>query len=516
MAKRVFRTILVVFLALAVLAPSGWAAEAPASVAAVAAAAKPSVVGLLVTLPSDDPSDPEDSHAAGTGFVFRDGYIITNAHVVADAKEVQVLWSDKSITTVADVKNNVWWDEASDIGVVKADTRGRKPLAFADSDQLTVGEVVIAIGNPLGFRLGNTVTTGILSGVGRAVGSGLPFLQMDAAINPGNSGGPLFNAQGLVIGINSAKFAEVGVEGLALAIPSNTALAMAAELIAKGKVERVWLGIAMSEDWKGYFGVPNQDGITIALIVPDGPAGKAGLKVGDKLTKIDSHAIGTEDDVYSYLLKKKPGDQVTLTVKRRGQVLTTRVTLLAREQGKGQDPGPEPEQGRGVLVNLTPDQVRDAAEYGRSLYGRSLRALTENYAAISGSQRAVLYTEFSYVARRVVSAYWQAGKRPSNDFVQSMARQIRGKVEVEFEVQANSPDFFRSAVAVLKQGDRSVPGALVGTPGYAVAADGTSATGQAWYRFDFIGLDPAADVEVLLRLDDGTSYSFHYVLKDLR
>lgn len=194
--------------------------------------------------------------------------------------------------------------------------------------------------------------------------------------------------------------------------------------------------------------------------------------------------------------------------------------------GGGPDPGalaapaaravaPEPEQGRGILVNLTPDQVRDAAAYGYSLHGGSLRALTEDYTAISGSQRAVLYTEFTHVARRVVSAYYQAGRRPGSEFVQTVARQIRGQVEVEFTVQGARDDFLRGAAASLGQGGRTAAGTLAGAPGYAVAADGSAATGQASLRFDFAGFDPAADLEVLLRLADGTAYTFHYVLKDL-
>ncbi len=136
---------------------------------------------------------------------------------------------------------------------------------------------------------------------------------MDAAINPGNSGGPWLNADGQVLGVNSAKISETGVEGLALAIPGNAARDIAEELITKGKVERVWLGLILEEDWKGYFGVPNEDGVAIALVVPDGPSGKAGLRVGDKLLKIDDQTVGTEDDVHSYLLEKRPGEEVTLT-----------------------------------------------------------------------------------------------------------------------------------------------------------------------------------------------------------
>ncbi len=516
MAIRTFRLLLTVMLAMILVMPGAVLAEEKRSVVAVAAAAKPSVVGILVSHSSQNPSHPGDEHAAGTGFILRDGYIITNAHVIADAKEVQILWSDKTVTVISEVANNLWWDEATDIGVVRVDTGGRKPLPFADSDQATVGELVVAIGNPLGFRLGNTVTTGILSGVGRAIGSGLPFLQMDAAINPGNSGGPLLNADGQVLGINSAKVSETGVEGLALAIPGNAAQAIAEELISNGKVERVWLGLILDEDWKGYFGVPNEDGVAVALVVPDGPSGRAGLRVGDKLLKVDDQPIGTEDDVHSYLLKKRPGEQVTLTLKRRGQILHSVVTLGAREQGKAAAAARETEQGRSVLVNLTPDQLRDAADYGQALYGRSLLALTEDYTAISGSQHAILYTEFTYVARRVLSQFWQMGKQPGNDFVQAVGKEIRGRIEAEFEVQGEGGSYLNGATAMLRQGETEIKGKPVGKPGYAVTPDKTTATGQIAFQFAFASLDPAGDIELVLQLANGTSYSFKYTLTDLR
>lgn len=515
---RVLRTAvasLLGFVVVAAGAPARGAAEPVHDVSAVAEAARASVVGILVTVPSGDPGEPRRDHAAATGFVYRPGYVITNAHVVKDAVEVQILFPDRSVTVVSDVSRSVLRDEVADIAVIRVDTRGLHPLPFANSDAVRVGEPVIAIGNPLGFRLGNTVTAGILSGVGRAVGTGLPFLQLDAAINPGNSGGPLLNREGRVIGINSAKIADVGIEGLALAIPANLAREVADELIARGKVERVWLGLRFVEGWKAYFGVPNEDGVEIESVVPDGPAGQVGLRSGDRLVRIDGRPVGTEDEINAYLLHRRPGEAVSIMVRRKGQVLETRVVLEARARLQ-EEVLPPPGPGRGILVHLTPAQIRDAAEYGETLIWQGLDALVADYTAQSGDAEAVLYTEFTYVARRVLSALWATGQHPSEAFQRAAADAIRGQLEVVVEMTGPGPGFLDGASAVLRQGALAVPGRVVRGPGYAVSPEGNSATGQVSFRFDSTGLDPAGEVDVVVTPPHGRSYVFHYALADLR
>ncbi|MFO7173304.1 MAG: trypsin-like peptidase domain-containing protein [Bacillota bacterium] len=514
---RGWRAVAGLVLALVLWAPPAARAapEPEMDITALVEQVRPSVVGILVSVRSDDPSRPGEDHAAGTGFVYREGVILTNAHVVRDAVEVQILWSDGTVVPVPEVEKNVRWDEAADIGIVRVETRGRPPLPLGDSDALKVGQPVIAIGNPLGFRLGNTVTRGILSGTGRAVGTGLPFLQHDAPINPGNSGGPLLDARGRVIGINSAKVTDIGVEGLSLAIPINLAREVADELLARGKVDRVWLGLALQEDWRGYFGVPNAEGVEIVAIVPDGPAGVAGLQVGDRVIRIDDRPVGTQDDVHAYLLTRRPGDQVTLTVRRQGQVLQSRITLEARDAVREEALARDARAPGGIWLQLTPSQVREAAEYGEVLAFQGLEAMTFRYAARSGSARAVLYTEFGYIARRVASAYWATGRRPSDAFAQGVAEGIRGQLEVVVEATGPGDGFFSGARVVLRQGDRQVAGTLE-RAGYAVALDGGSATGQAVFRFPSAGLDPSAPIDILLRLSDGQELRFHYELKELR
>ena len=370
------------------------------TIADVADMAKPSVVGILTTMKATQGA--EKGRSAGTGFVYRDGYILTNAHVVENASEVMVLYGDQSWETVQ--PGQIFADPTSDVAVVKVARKGLAAPVFADSDELRVGQQVIAVGNPLGFRLGNSVSAGILSGVGRALGSGYPFLQVDAPINPGNSGGPLFNTKGEVIGINSAKMADIGVEGLGFAIPSNTARDIADRLIRDGKVERATLGIWLDEDWAAYFGVPNKEGVTIYDIIQDGPAGQTALRYGDKLIKLDATPIFTSDDYHAFLTSKKPGDWVTITVNRRGQLLSVRVQLASQDALRmAVEVDSVADQG-GILRDLTVGHIQEAAEFGQSLatgYG----SVHRDYVAMSGSHYAILYTEYFYVARRVASAY---------------------------------------------------------------------------------------------------------------
>lgn len=480
------------------------------TIAAVAATAQPSVVGILTTTKFNRNNDR--GRSAGTGFVYKEGVIITNAHVVENAAEVKILYADKTVETV--LPSQIFADAISDVAVVKVTTKGLKPLAFADSDALAVGQQVIAVGNPLGFRLGNSVSAGILSGMGRALGSGYPFLQTDAPINPGNSGGPLFNLKGEVIGINSAKMAEIGVEGLGFAIPSNIAKELADKLLTDGKIERATLGIALYEGWEAYFGVPDVEGVTIARIISDGPAGMTSLRPGDKLVKLDETPIYTENDVFAFLADKKPGDKVTITVKRRGQLLAAKVTLgsqdalrkIAEEEGH--------EEG-GILVDLTAGQIQEAAEFGRNL-SRGFADLNQDYVAVSGSNYAILYTEYLYVARRISSAY-EFGFTPGVGFQQAVAKDINRKVEVQLEINGEKAEFLSGASYTLEQaGAKVLVGTVSAAPTYTASQDGSVVIGRVAVRFRTDDLKPADDLTVTVKLADGKTHTFQFTTKDLR
>lgn len=479
------------------------------AIASVAATAKPSVVGILTTMKASRSTDR--GRAAGTGFVYKPGVIITNAHVVEGASEVKILYSDKTVETV--LPDSIFADATSDVAVVKVTKKDLAPLPFADSEKVQIGQTVIAIGNPLGFRLGNSVTAGILSGTGRALGSGYPFLQMDAPINPGNSGGPLFNLSGEVLGINSAKMADVGVEGLSFAIPSNTAREIAELLLAKGKVERAVLGIALDEGWEAYFGVPDTEGVTIANIVSDGPAGLTGLRRGDKLVKLDETPIYTSDDVFAFLQTKKPGDIVKVTVKRSGQTLYTRIVLASHEELRTAAEEQGTEVG-GILIDLTAGQIQEASEFGRDL-ALGWGDISHEYFAISGSNYAILWTEYLYVARRIASAH-EFGFEPGVGFQQNVAEEINRKVEVQIEIHGDTMNFLSGATYTMEQNGKTRRGTVAGPISYTRSLDDKVVIANAAVRFSTDGLSPTDDLTISVTAADGKETTFNFTIKDLR
>jgi S1-C subfamily serine protease len=486
------------------------ASQPTAPAISVAAQARPSVVGILNTMKAT--SSTQKGHAAGTSFVYKPGIIVTNAHVVDNAQELKILYADK--TTEVVMPTSVFADTVSDIAVIKVSNTAVTPLTFGDSDKVTVGEQVYAVGNPLGFRLGNSISGGILSGVGRAIGSAYPFLQTDAPINPGNSGGPLLNSKGEVIGVNSNKMADIGVEGLGFAIPINTARQIAEALLKDGKVERATLGIELGEDWQAYFGVPSQDGVPISSIISDGPVGLTGLRQGDKLVRLDNTPIYSSDDLYAFMASKKPGDTVTITVKRSGQQLSVQVALASQdelkklaEEGRGTELG-------GILMGLTAGQIQEAADFGKKMSG-GYANINDNYFAVSGSNYAVLYTEYLYVARRISSAY-EFGFTPGAGFQAGVAKEIAGKVEVQMEIHGDAVNFLNSAAYTLQQGDKKVEGFVHGPVTYTTSPDGKVVIANVAVRFSTANLTSTDAVSVTAQPAAGKTTTFEFEIKDLR
>ncbi|MFF4832305.1 S1C family serine protease [Streptomyces sp. NPDC001315] len=315
----------------------------PGTIAAVAAKALPSTVTIEAESTSGE-------GGTGTGFVFdTEGHIVTNNHVVADAVD-----GGKLTATFPNGKKYdaevVGHAQGYDVAVIKLKNAPSdlKPLTLGNSDEVAVGDSTIAIGAP--FGLSNTVTTGIISAKNRPVASSdgtssqasyMSALQTDASINPGNSGGPLLDAQGNVIGINSAiqstgsgglgGTSQSGSIGLGFAIPINQAKYVAQQLIKTGKPVYAKIGASVSlEDTTGGAKITDQGAGGASSVEAGGPADKAGLKSGDVITKLDDHVIDSGPTLIGEIWTHKPGDKVTITYERDGKTHTVEVTLGSR------------------------------------------------------------------------------------------------------------------------------------------------------------------------------------------
>ncbi|MFA5252758.1 MAG: DegQ family serine endoprotease, partial [Phycisphaerae bacterium] len=269
----------------------------------------------------------------GSGFIITaDGFILTNNHVVENASKITVKLSDERELAAKVIGT----DPETDVAVIKVDANNLPFVELGDSDQLKVGQWVIAIGNP--FGLSHTVTAGIVSAKGRSK-IGLTeyedFIQTDAAINFGNSGGPLLNIDGKVVGINSAIFSRSGgYMGIGFAIPVNMAKYVYQQLVADGKVTRGYLGIYgedVTADMAKLFGIENQKGIVVNKLMADGPAGKGGVERGDIIVKKDGKAIEDWNMFRNEIARTAPGTKIELTVIREGKEKTLTVELEPRE-----------------------------------------------------------------------------------------------------------------------------------------------------------------------------------------
>ena len=296
-----------------------------------AKAVGPSVVGITnKAVVRDWFNNPVETEGAGSGVVFRaDGYIVTNNHVVSGAKEIIV-----SLADGRSLKGKlIGADEVTDLAVVKVEASDLPVATFGDSDGIVVGEPAIAIGNPLGLEFQGSVTSGVISALNRTLDISdkrVKLLQTDAAINPGNSGGALVNADGQVIGINSAKVAANGVEGMGFSIPSNTVQAIIKELIDKGYVARPYLGVTIFDpNTAARYGYQlNIDkGVYVFRLTLGGPADKAGLQRGDIILKFDDTEVNSVSELRQKVGEHKVGDSVKITFDRNGTTRTADIVL---------------------------------------------------------------------------------------------------------------------------------------------------------------------------------------------
>ena len=371
------------------------AAQTPRSFAPLAAEASPAVVHIKVVsvvkateqgLPFDDedgsfhgfpfrgfrfPTPPRGGGAqrgSGSGFVIRrDGVVLTNNHVVENAKQITVTLNDGR-ELAATVMGR---DPKTDLAVLKVDAKGDLPTAnLGDSNDLRVGDWVVAIGNP--FGLSNTVTAGIVSAKGRTIGAGPydDFIQTDAPINPGNSGGPLLDERGRVVGINTMIFSQSGGNvGIGFAIPINLAKKLVPELEEHGHVTRAWLGVAIQKvtpELAQSLGVEPARGALVAEVTAGSPAAAAGLEPGDVITHYDGKVVDERASLPMLVASTAVGTTVPVEVARDGAVKTFEVTVVRQP---GEETANEPDEHKGkwglALRELRPEERQERGLEGK-------------------------------------------------------------------------------------------------------------------------------------------------------
>ncbi len=283
--------------------------------------------------PDNQPQEDFKQRSLGSGFIIdKDGYIVTNNHVVANAEQIKVKLADEREFDAEIIGR----DPNTDLALIKISAEtDLVPIQMGDSDELLVGNWVVAIGSPFGLE--QTVTAGIVSAKGRIIGFGPyeDFIQTDASINPGNSGGPLVNLRGEVVGINTAIVASG--QGIGFAIPVNMARNIIIQLKSSGEVTRGWLGVGiqdLSSELKSYYGVDETGGVLITQVFEGDPAARGGIKANDIIVEIDGKTVKTARELSGIIANTKVGKKTTIKLLRGGKTKTVQVELAKRDDSE--------------------------------------------------------------------------------------------------------------------------------------------------------------------------------------
>lgn len=342
--------------------------------------------------------DPEMTSAGSGVFVTSDGYIVTNNHVIENADEIKVTTFNKKEYKAKVIGSDKW----TDLAVIKIEGEGFKPVHFANMDEVKVGELVIAVGNPLG--LNSTVTSGIISALGRG-GLNLirpesggkanfaieNFIQTDAPINPGNSGGGLFNLNGSLVGINTAIATRTGSYiGYGFAIPADLVKTVVSEIIRTGKFARAYLGVfirTMDETYSKALGLKEVKGALVNDVEKGSPADKAGIKAEDVILAVDGKTINSSNELQSEIAKRKPGETVELTIWRQKKEIKLKVKLGTRDgelaEKADNEEIEEPKPGQeikfdklGIVVTPLDDKLKETFDVKSGVYLKDVKNRT--------------------------------------------------------------------------------------------------------------------------------------------
>jgi serine protease Do len=369
---------------------------------------------------------------SGSGFVVsKDGYILTNAHVVAEAEEVTVRLTDRREFAAKVIGS----DARTDVALIKIEANDLPTVTIGDHARLRTGEWVLAIGSPFGLE--NTATAGIVSATSRAVpgGTDVSFIQTDVAVNPGNSGGPLFNLRGEVIGINSMIFSQTGgYMGISFAIPMDTAMRVRDQLQKTGRVVRGRIGVTVQNVDAALarsFGVERASGALVSAVEPRSPAQKAGLQPGDIVLRADQESIDQSNQLSSYIAQRRPGEESTLTVWRAGKEQQIKVQIAELKE-------PRRERAIPAVMNRSSEGAR---------LGLAVRPLTPQ-------EKKLLDTDGGVVVGTATGAAERAGVQPGDIVIAVNDRPVKSVEDLRAaakDLSAGEP----VALLIEREGSRS-------------------------------------------------------------
>jgi serine protease Do len=350
----------------------------------------------------------------GSGFVIsNDGYILTNHHVVKDASEIVVKFSDRREL----VAKLIGSDARTDIALLKVAATDLPTVTIGNAEQLKVGEWVLAIGSPFGFE--QSVTAGIVSAKGRSLPNGnyVPFIQTDVAINPGNSGGPLFNMEGKVIGVNSQIYSRTGgFMGLSFAIPMDVVMNIVEQIKTSGKASHGWLGVQIQDvtrELAESFGMKKPQGALVAKILPNSPAANTDLQIGDIITEFNGQAIDKSGDLPPLVGMTPINDKATLKVIRQGETKSINFKIGLLPESDEDKPANKKAEVKttnrlGLKVSNLTNEQRDALEVPKG--GILVEDVGKGAARSAGIQRGDVILRIQDTAINSVADFDKAAK----------------------------------------------------------------------------------------------------------